>query len=756
MTSRHTSRNLLNAAFALPLLGCALGHSAWAESWHYPDWAHRAPFYFNSATPHEINGQPIMIEGLIDTTVLGSKARNDLGDLRFTWYDADTGQETPLDHYLSRATQHTLTDVYLSGDVRVGRGTGVGDSLHVNATHMRNNPGAYYFNDRVYMAYTVRGDNKNAVDLIVYDADSKSIEGPVRIADLLSNPTEEQNEHRAPIVLVDMDGYIHLVYGAHGGNMNLFYRRSVSPEDISAFTPETTIDTGSNTYPNILQLADGSIYVFSRVTDSGSWELSYYRSTDGGQTWSGEQRFVNSEGWVAYHGAMTAGPDGNSIHVVWHWFTHALTGVDRYQDVLYTWSDDGGQTWKKADGTSLGSSMSRLTSDLDVVAEGTNLWVYDVDIDSLGRPHIIYGNVGAPYRLFHAYWDTQEEEWASSQVTAKNYAWGNIRIYPDDEIRINILERLNTFTPSALRSFDFGETWEHANVRYRHPLRSSSPEMPRPSGVVPPISSFWGSNSDFEGYGPLFMYPSSPEFAQGTIYMYYGNESAERSDVAGPSEMMDFSDDFSSLSSLPSDWNVTTMGNGTVTLESGVGVAVVNPDSTENGRAAIDRTLASPLTHGYYRTRVRLDDNSQNHYIATVQNEAGEWMHLLNATPEGEWRYQQEGGGFVPFPNPATYEAGTFNNVEMHWDTLAGLLRVSINGQKLTGDAGIPLPTGSDTPITRIMQRTQIGSPSSFTTVRAEAYGSPFQRDYAIDGDFPEDNPSEPNRVERETWFILD
>lgn len=733
---------------------CMTAGAVHGESWYHSNWEYRTPLYVNSATPHDIHDQSILLEGLVDTAVLGSKIQSGLGDLRFTWLDPATGMETPLDHYSSRATAHALTDIRLAGPVDIRAGTGVNDSLHVNATHMRNNPGAVYHNGRVYMTYTVRGDNKNAVDLIVYDEATRTVEGPVRIADLLSNPSEELNEHRAPVILVDHDGYIHLVYGAHGGNMNLFYRRSTSPEDIGSFTAETTVDTGSNTYPNIIQQSDGSIYVFSRVTTGSSWDLSYYRSTDGGDTWSGEQRFVEADGWVAYKGAITSDPAGETIHVVWHWFVHAESGLARYRDVLYTWSDDGGQSWKKADGTSLGSTISRLSSDLDVVTEGTNLWVYDVDVDSQGRPHIIYGNVGAPYDLFHAYWDQVAQEWTASQVTTGSYAWGNIRVYPDDELRINILERLGTFNTTSLRSVDNGATWDKASVRYRSSLRDSSPEMPRPGGVIPPISSFWGSNTDFEEYGPLFMYPSSPEHAQATIYMYYGNQAAERSDVDDPSELMEFQDDFASMVELSSDWNVTTMGNGTVSMESGVGVAINNPDTEEGGRAAIDRTLDTPMTHGYYRTRVRFDSTGSNHYIATLRNGDGdgEWRHMLTASPNGDWRYQNAAGSFVPFPEPANYSSGVFHEVELYWDTRDQRMRVSVDGQSLTGHWGVPMGYAGTDPITTIMQRTQIGDVSSFTTSEAEVYGTPYPRDYSLDSDFEEAANGE-SRVEQSLWL---
>lgn len=719
------------------------------EHWHYQDWSWRLPLHVTTAQPHAIEGQNVLLETIIDTAAYAGLIRNDLGDLRFTWLDPSTGSEVPLRHFIPEAGRSAVTNVTVAGDVRIRRGTGVTDSVFRYPTHHRNNPGNYYHDGKLYMSYVARGTDQNHVDLLVYDTAGRTFEGPIRIADLFKNPREEENEHRAPALLVDHDGHLHIIYGAHGGSMYLQHRRTVNPGDVSAFTPANVISTAPHAYGSILQLANGDIYVFTRESISFSpadFAISYHKSTDGGLTWGNTVRTIHSNNHVAYYSDAVVGRDGNTIHLVWEWFDYDLQGADRYRDVLYAYSDDGGETWKRADGTNLGPTPSRLGSDLDYIHVGTNKWTHGLDLDSNNNPHILYGDVSAPTKLYHARWDGGQ--WIKNQIGTDNFYLGDIKLYPDDEIRVVANNRISNIGASTLRSFDLGETWERTFTRLRNGPRLSVPEMPAPSGASP-IMATWSDGNFFGDYGPLFMFPESHEHSQATIYMYHGNPDATRTDEASLADLKDLVVDFRDHGpDLPPGWETVELGNGVVTVDPDAGVHLNNPDDTQGGRAATLREFVdAPLAHGTYRARVRFDDTSSTRYLATMRNEDSEDFNLLVAHSDGTWKYQA--GGFNDFPEPRGYQAGVFHEIEIHWDARRRLYRVSVDGHSLTTDFGIPIPTSSMAAFNRLVIRTIIGSASSFTVRDVEIYGSPFRRDYWLDAGFPEERHVLPgNRFE--------
>lgn len=80
--------------------------------------------------------------------------------------------------------------------------------------------------------------------------------------------------HHWPSLCLDADGYIHLLFGAHGGAVQ--YAKSTSPRNIEGFTAQANItfdDAGTSktlygTYPKMVSHSDGNIYVLIRPQET--------------------------------------------------------------------------------------------------------------------------------------------------------------------------------------------------------------------------------------------------------------------------------------------------------------------------------------------------------------------------------------------------------------------------------------------------------------------------------------------------------
>ncbi|MEI6258051.1 MAG: BNR-4 repeat-containing protein, partial [Planctomycetota bacterium] len=204
-----------------------------------------------------------------------------------------------------------------------------------NAVASIQHPSAEQFNGTTYIAY--QGPHEDPY-VCVYNHAKKLWQGPVKAGvswlGLTPDPTDrkEIDNHGKPALTVDSKGYVHLVFGGHGGlatlGENLYgtpgsgrqvHVVSKNPEDISSWEALDNIDP-FGTYDQFLKMANGDLYLFYRHGSHRS-DWVYQKSTDDGRTFAppvsvlkhkAQENDPNThDAWYAWFNAA----DGNTITV---------------------------------------------------------------------------------------------------------------------------------------------------------------------------------------------------------------------------------------------------------------------------------------------------------------------------------------------------------------------------------------------------------------------------------------------------------
>ena len=191
-----------------------------------------------------------------------------------------------------------------------------------------------------------------------------------------------KDNHGGPALVADSKGYLHIVFGPHGGPFQ--YCRSERPNDASSWLkmPEFG-DRG--TYPSLICGKDDTLYIAYRG-GSAPCKLLFQRKPAGGE-WTEPVVLVDAAvpgGYTQYSNALCFGPDG-TIHLAFHVYDlHPAGG----KAVGHLQSRDGGVTWTLADGSPV--ELPYTPHDPGWVVKGPELDMRcaNVDCDPDGNPYL--------------------------------------------------------------------------------------------------------------------------------------------------------------------------------------------------------------------------------------------------------------------------------------------------------------------------------------------------------------------------------
>lgn len=212
------------------------------------------------------------------------------------------------------------------------------DTLAGYSMNSSNNFPADYYNGKTYIVYQGYDDDPYITH---YDHTAKIWAEPVRIG---TNPLSNGDGHGVPCILVDNTGYIHCLWGAHGGTVN--YSKSTNPEDITVWTSKSSPAYG--TYPSLMQLSDNTIYLFYRAGGNGAnWH--YRSSANNGDTWSSATDLLDGDEASGDGFAVGVFRKGNSDII--HCVGNKGTSDANKQNIYYLYFN--GTNWKNIAGDNL-------------------------------------------------------------------------------------------------------------------------------------------------------------------------------------------------------------------------------------------------------------------------------------------------------------------------------------------------------------------------------------------------------------------
>src|SRR6266545_3952074 len=248
-------------------------------------------------------------------------------------------------------------------------------------------PRAVYYQGAHRRTYVGWIDHAGSIQVGSYDHDTG-----VRVTATLKQ-NFQIDDHNNPSLLVRPDGHLIAFWSAHiGGRM--YYRRTVGPEDVTAWEPERFVPTNSEgpwgyTYPNPVQLsAEGNrIWLFWR---GGNFNPTFSTSDDEVH-WTPARTLIRvpdqrpyvkyaSNGTDTIHFAFTQGHPRNLVTNIYY----ARYRAGRLERA------SGAPIAPLSQAPIVPSQADRIYT--AALHHGQRAWVHDVAADAAGRPVVTYAS----------------------------------------------------------------------------------------------------------------------------------------------------------------------------------------------------------------------------------------------------------------------------------------------------------------------------------------------------------------------------
>jgi hypothetical protein len=344
-------------------------------------------------------------------------------------------------------------------------------------------PAAEYFNGVTYVTY--QGPHEDPYVAAYVHATGKWI-GPVQagVNPMGKSPDQvdpgELDNHGRPALVVDRQGFIHLIFGGHGGDPSLGRNNfgtpgkgrfthvvSQKPGDISAWK---TLDNVSpfGTYSQWVKTASGDLYLFYRHGSHRS-DWVYQKSVDDGRTFAPPVS-------VLKHKVSSTSPTVNDSWYAWFDNGHGDTITASYvyhpcanpghnahrNNTYYMVMNCRDGSWTNVQGDRLTlpvtkESADRTTLILATGKEKSQRGTCHVDAD--GRPHLYFRFPGGGLRYFR--WDGKS--WLQPTTVADASGSGNDGDFViDSPLKVRMLLDRSVEGTSYIdwwNTADGGRTW---------------------------------------------------------------------------------------------------------------------------------------------------------------------------------------------------------------------------------------------------------------------------------------------------------
>ncbi len=363
------------------------------------------------------------------------------------------------------------------------------DNGYGNPVSTMQHPAAEHFNGVTYVAYS--GPHEDPYIAAYVHATGQWI-GPVQagINTMGKSPDQvdagELDNHGRPALVVDRQGYIHLVFGAHGGDPSfgenkfgtpgkgrLTHVVSQKPGDITAWKTLENISP-FGTYTQWVKLANGDLYLFYRHGSHRS-DWVYQKSTDDGRTFTPEVSVIKhkqsagkptvDDSWYAWFD----NGNGDTITASYVYHPCANPGHSNLRiNTYYMLMDCRDGSWTNVQREQLTLPVTKESADkLTLIqATGTEKSQHGTcHVDADGRPHVYFRFPHGGVRYFR--WDGKA--WLQPTTVADASGGGHDGDFIiDSPLKIRMLLDQNQEGTGAVgwwNTNDGGRTWARgANV----------------------------------------------------------------------------------------------------------------------------------------------------------------------------------------------------------------------------------------------------------------------------------------------------
>ncbi len=330
-----------------------------------------------------------------------------------------------------------------------------------------------------------------------YNHKTKTWVGPFKAGTSLMGKDKSRkiDNHGKPTLVIDKEGYIHIVFGGHGGTTDLgknplgnyhygkqIHMVSKNPLDISSWEVLDNISP-FGTYSQFIKMDNGDLYLFYRHGAHRS-DRVYQKSLDNGRTFFAPVSILKTkktagtiENPVIYDSWYTHYSKGNKNDIIVAYNYHVCKGPNHdgeRHNVYYMKFDTDKNEWYNVKDDKLTLPITKEQADnASLVYNTGDLWTHNgiVRLDDKGNPHITSyegdheGLIhGGPKSVIYYYWSGKEWERIESNglpIGAK----GEMKVLSTNEINMLISYKEDNIGEVALwKSINCGKKFSKKEV----------------------------------------------------------------------------------------------------------------------------------------------------------------------------------------------------------------------------------------------------------------------------------------------------
>jgi len=361
------------------------------------------------------------------------------------------------------------------------------NNAYSNTVGTMQHPAGEYYDGVTYVAY--QGPLEDPY-VAAYDHAASEWSGPFKAGESImgKTPGRKIDNHGKPALIVDGEGYVHLVFGGHGGLPihgtnelgNTHYGQQIHvvskrPRDISEWEVLDNISS-FGTYNQFVKMDNDDIYLFYRHgAHRSNWV--YQKSTDNGRSFAPPVSVLKTaprtddpgvtDSWYAW---FTNG-QGNDIIATYNYHRcREPNHIGERHNAYYMMMDADDGNWRTVTGERLTVPVTKDYADeMTLVADTGDLWTVrgTTDLDPAGNPHVTVEvgegmglHHGGPKQTNHYRWTG--EEWSGGGATDLPIkSVGDMRVTSATEVSLLLGgdEVVWWHSADGGQSFAKGESW---------------------------------------------------------------------------------------------------------------------------------------------------------------------------------------------------------------------------------------------------------------------------------------------------------